>query len=70
MIHCKELNQDFSTKQDLFKALKENKEQIITEKKAAIQKSFEKNLGVNAKFLDNSKLQGACKSISVDNDYY
>lgn len=33
MIHCKELNKDFSTKEDMFAALKENKSDIISAKK-------------------------------------
>lgn len=46
MIHCKELNRDFSSKNEMFQALKENKEQILTFKKAQIYKSYEKGAAV------------------------
>lgn len=39
MIKCKELNRDFATKEEMFKALKENKQDIINLKKAAIKTS-------------------------------
>ncbi len=42
MIHCKVLNRDFASKQEMFSALKENKEQILTFKKAQVYKSYEK----------------------------
>jgi len=34
MIHCKELNKDFTTKKDMFSALVENKDTLIAQKKA------------------------------------
>jgi hypothetical protein len=46
MIHCKELNRDFSSKNEMFKALKENKEQILTFKKAQVYKSCKKGAAV------------------------
>lgn len=46
MIHCKELNRDFSSKNEMFQALKENKEQILTFKKAQIYKSYKKGAAV------------------------
>ena len=39
MIFCKELNKSFATKQEMFLALKENKDKIIGLKKAAIKDS-------------------------------
>lgn len=34
MIHCKELNKDFTTKKDMFSALVENKDILVAQKKA------------------------------------
>lgn len=42
MIHCKELNRDFFSKNEMFQELKKNKEQILTFKKAQVYKSLEK----------------------------
>lgn len=42
MIKCIELDRDFATKQEMFKALLDNEEKIIGVKKAAIQKSCDK----------------------------
>lgn len=39
MIFCKELNKEFATKAEMFKALKENRDKIIGLKKAAIKNS-------------------------------
>ena len=39
MIVCKELNQEFESKQELFEALKANKELLIKEKKAQVYMS-------------------------------
>lgn len=39
MIKCKELNREFSSKTEMFKALKEHKQEIINLKKAAVKRS-------------------------------
>lgn len=70
MIVCKELNQSFETKELLFKALKENKEDIVALKKAQIQKSCEKNSTVVARPLDYLKLSEQVKNIALDDNYY
>ena len=73
MIHCKELNKDFSTKQDLFKALKENSKEIISLKKSQVYKSVEKDraLSVRSKKLDVSKVSNeATKEMFSDDNYY
>ena len=67
---CKELNKEFTDKNEMFKALKSNKEYIISVKRSQILKSFEKGLGVNAKSIDVSKLGTTSKGILKDNDYY
>lgn len=73
MIHCKELNKDFSTKQELFKALKENSKEIISLKKSQVYKSVEKDraLSVRSKKLDVSKVSNeATKEMFSDDSYY
>lgn len=46
MIYCKELKQEFETKEDLFKALAENETLIVDAKKAQIYKSIDKGLQI------------------------
>lgn len=70
MIFCKELNKDFDSKSDMFKALKDNKDFIISAKKSLIQKSIDKGLGVQAISIDVNKLDLTTKGILKDNNYY
>lgn len=70
MIVCKELNKEFSTKTEMFKALKDNKHEIISVKRASIQKSCNKGIGVSAKSIDVSKLGATTKGILTDDTYY
>ena len=70
MIVCKELNKSFENKEDMFVALKSNKDSIISLKKANIQKSCDKGLGVNAKPIDVSKLGTTSKGILTDENHY
>jgi len=69
-IFCKELNQNFTDKGEMFKALKANKEVIVASKKSKIFKSFEKGIGVSAKSIDISKLDTTTKGILTDPDHY
>ena len=71
MIVCKELDKSYETKEQLFKALKDNKDDIIAVKRASIQKSCEKNIGVSCKKIDLSKFTSVDKALfdSTD-DYY
>lgn len=69
-IFCKELNQNFTDKGEMFKALKANKEVIVASKKSKIFKSFEKGVGVSAKSIDISKLDTTTKGILTDPDHY
>ena len=55
MIVCKELDKEFDNKEQLFKALRDNKADIIAVKRASIQKSYDKNTGVSCKKIDLSK---------------
>ena len=70
MIVCKELNTSFETPQELFKALRENKQEIIGLKKANIMKSCEKGISLTAKPLDYSKIATQTKGIVIDDNYY
>lgn len=70
MIYCKELNENFGTKAEMFKALRENKDAIIASKKAQVFKSCEKGQSVNAKVLDPLKLDTQVKGVKVDPDFY
>ena len=71
MIYCKELNKEFESKSDLFKALVENESFIIDAKKSQVYKSFEKGLQV---ISDQKTIEKAFndseKGIKFDADYY
>jgi len=70
MIHCKQLNRDFKTKEELFKELRFYNNDIIAMKKAQIYKSCEKGLGITAKPLDYLKLGTQVKKLALDDNYY
>tara|TARA_R110000850_G_scaffold87797_1_gene188621 strand:- start:14074 stop:14904 length:831 start_codon:yes stop_codon:yes gene_type:complete len=70
MIKCEALNKDFSTKEELFAALKENKSDIISLKKAQVQKSFEKGSSVKSRMLDISKQLETIKNLTLTADCY
>lgn len=70
MIHCKELNKDFNTKEELFKALKENKDFIVNAKKSQIYKSIEKGISLNVSQDSVKKMLSACKGVEIDENYY
>ncbi len=67
---CIELNKEFSTKKEMFKELKQAKDQIIAMKKAQIFKSCEKGISITAKPLDYLKLSTQTKDIPLDDNYY
>lgn len=50
MIVCKELNREFESKHAMLKALYENKDKIISLKKAHVYKSHEKGQGVDLRY--------------------
>ncbi|SHH96033.1 hypothetical protein SAMN05421866_0049 [Chryseobacterium oranimense] len=71
MIVVKEFpNKQFSSKSELFKALKEHKDIIVSAKKAEIYKSCEKGLSVVTNQMLISKFSEASKSFEIDDDYY
>jgi len=64
---CKELNKEFSSKSEMFEALKANKELIIKEKKSQIFKSCDKGQGIAVKGVKIDSLKGVQMS---DDSYY
>lgn len=70
MIVCKELNTSFETKEELFKALKQNKSKIISEKKSKSFNSIDKDVCVSVKPLDVSKIEGSSFKEEMDDKYY
>ena len=70
-IFSKELNKEFNSKDELFKALADNESLIIDAKKSEIYKSFEKGLQV---VTDQKQIEKAFndseKGIKFDSDYY
>ena len=77
MIHCKELNTDYSTKEELFKALKENKDKIIGIKKKTIYTGYDALHPESSKqIVSNSQIKlkaidkAVTKDLFKDTDYY
>lgn len=72
MIFCKELNKEFSSKKELFKALAENETLIIDAKKSEIYKSVDKGLQIitDQKSIEKALDTDTNKGIKFDNDYY
>ena len=70
-IYCKELDKNFNSKEELFKALAENETFIHDAKKSQVYKSFEKGLQV---VTDQKQIEKAFdateKGIKFDSDYY
>lgn len=60
----------YSTKEELFKDLRDNAEDIMSLKKAHIQKSCEKGLSVTCKSLDLLKFTDQLKGIKIDDNYW
>lgn len=70
MIVCKELNRSFDTKEELFKALKENKDFIVKAKKSDIILGKDRNTSVITNQKSILKTLSTCKNISIDDNYY
>ena len=66
LIFCKELNREYSTQLELFKALKANYQNIISLKKAAVYKSCDKG---QFSPLTNGIKQDAIKGIDIEDGY-
>jgi hypothetical protein len=60
----------FSTKEELFKELRENSEIMIESKKSLIQKSCDKGISVTCKSLDLLKFTDQLKGIKIDDNFY
>lgn len=60
----------YSSKEELFKDLKDNLDFIIDAKKSQIQKSCDKGVSVTCKSLDLLKFQDQNKAIKIDDNYY
>ena len=63
---CKELNKEYSSKEELFEDLKANKELIIREKKSQIFKSCDKGSAVGVKPLKIDALKG----VDMDDNFH
>ena len=72
MIYCKELKQEFETKDDLFKALAENENLIVDAKKAQIYKSIDKGLQIvtDQKGIEKALTSEENKALKFDDNYY
>ena len=70
MIFCRELNKNFDDETSLFAELKANKEDILSLKKAQIQKSCEKGTAIVSKSLGLSKLGEEIKNFPIDDNYH
>jgi len=71
MIHCKELNKDFNSKEEMFDQLRKYSEKIIESKKAQIYKSIDKGLVMTAKPIDHNKLSlDSTKGLAIDDNHY
>ena len=72
MIYCKELKQEFESKEDLFKALAENETLIVDAKKAQIYKSIDKGLQIvtDQKGIEKALTSEENKGLKFDDNYY
>jgi len=70
MFNCKELNKTFDNKIDLFKALKDNKEEILSFKMANTLKSCDKGASVKSKLINVTKHLETLKNIELNDDFY
>lgn len=67
MIHCKTLNKDFETKEEMFKELKANEDKIISLKKAAVMKSCDKGqFSPNMSIVRNTDAAKAALNMKAD----
>jgi len=63
-------NKEYATKEAMFDDFRKNIDDIITFKKAEIQKSCDKGSAVTCKSLDLLKLQDQVKALKIDDGYY
>lgn len=67
-VFCKELNKEFPTKQDMFKAIKANKEAIIAMKKARIKTTDAVNFRIKAENADKAAIEP--KDVQIGDTIY
>lgn len=67
---CRELNEEFKTENDMFFALKLNKDDILALKKAKIQKSCEKGVGIPLKPFKMQILNENIKEFATDDEHH
>ena len=71
MIFCKELDKEFESEKDMFKALKANKHDIISFKKAEVLESRNRGRTVNVQKTNIQKYSEQIKGLDMDeNKYY
>jgi len=70
MFNCTELNKSFDKVVDLYKALKDNKEEILAFKMANTLKSCDKGASVKSKLINVTKHLEALKNIELNDDFY
>lgn len=73
MFYCKELNKEYESKAEMFKALRESHNDIIASKKARIynsKKGDEEKNAITAIPLNPNKLKDQTKGIEIDDSYY
>lgn len=68
-IYCPTLKKEFNSKEELFKALKDNAELLIDAKKTEM-KSCEKGISVTCKTITDIKDVDTQKAIQIDDRYY
>jgi len=67
---CKELNKTFDSNEAMFKALKENKEDLINIKRSEIFKSCDRGSGIPVLGLDLKSADDTTKGLFSDKNYY
>lgn len=68
MIYCKDLDREFSTKRDMFIALKENKDTIVGIKKSAVK--FSDPISFTAKDISTAKAGSSDSAVKIGDFIY
>lgn len=61
---------EFATKEDLFAKMRKEYKDLISFKKAEIQKSVDKGLSITCRSLDVDKLRETVKALTIEDGYY
>lgn len=70
MIKSRVLDKTYDSRDLLFKDLRVKKDAIISDKRKQIQKSFEKGIGLKARYIKPSLLGEHNKALKLDDNYY